>query len=131
MKRREKYRRSVASVAREVAAAVSDVHASSNKNEGDVGLNPSKNHSVTIWSWPKTTAVPYVIVALVSVLVYANSIHGDFVHDDLPAIVNNPDVTCNSNCDWRQVFVNDFWGKRLTDPTSHKSYRPLTVLTFR
>ena len=29
------------------------------------------------------------------------------------------------------VFTNDFWGLPLSDPESHKSYRPLTVLSFR
>ncbi|KAK7077502.1 Transmembrane, partial [Halocaridina rubra] len=29
------------------------------------------------------------------------------------------------------VFLNDYWGKPMTDPLSHKSYRPLTILTFR
>jgi hypothetical protein len=29
------------------------------------------------------------------------------------------------------VFTNDFWGTKLSDPKSHKSYRPLTVLSFR
>ena len=31
----------------------------------------------------------------------------------------------------RSVFSNDFWGLPLSDPESHKSYRPLTVLSFR
>ena len=31
----------------------------------------------------------------------------------------------------RAVFGNDFWGLPLSDPESHKSYRPLTVLSFR
>ncbi len=30
-----------------------------------------------------------------------------------------------------QVFSNDFWGLPLSDPESHKSYRPLVVLSFR
>ncbi len=30
-----------------------------------------------------------------------------------------------------QVFTNDFWGLPLSDPESHKSYRPLVVLSFR
>lgn len=30
-----------------------------------------------------------------------------------------------------QVFSDDFWGNSLSDPESHQSYRPLTVLTFR
>jgi len=29
------------------------------------------------------------------------------------------------------VFSNDFWGSPLSHPESHKSYRPLTILTFR
>ena len=28
-------------------------------------------------------------------------------------------------------LANDFWGTSMADPHSHKSYRPLTVLTFR
>ena len=31
----------------------------------------------------------------------------------------------------RAVLGNDFWGLPLSDPESHKSYRPLTVLSFR
>lgn len=29
------------------------------------------------------------------------------------------------------LWHHDFWGSRLSSNTSHKSYRPLTVLTFR
>ena len=29
------------------------------------------------------------------------------------------------------LFVHDFWGTKLASNSSHKSYRPLTVLTFR
>lgn len=29
------------------------------------------------------------------------------------------------------MFTNDFWGSPLSHPESHKSYRPLTILTFR
>lgn len=31
---------------------------------------------------------------------------------------------------WK-VFSNDYWGLPLSNPESHQSYRPLTVLTFR
>ena len=30
-----------------------------------------------------------------------------------------------------QLFKNDFWGTPISDPESHKSYRPLTILSFR
>ncbi len=70
-----------------------------------------------------------VIIGL-CIISYHNSINGDLVHDDIFAIRTNQDVyqldTPISN-----LLINDFWGKPMTDPTSHKSYRPLTVLTFR
>lgn len=46
------------------------------------------------------------------------------------AIVNNPDVRPGAPLRWA-VFSNDFWGKGLADGASHKSYRPLCVLSFR
>lgn len=69
------------------------------------------------------------VIAVVSVLVYANTLFGGLVFDDNEAIVNNRDV--RENTPLASVFSNDFWGSPLTHPESHKSYRPLTILTFR
>ncbi|KXZ44203.1 hypothetical protein GPECTOR_71g564 [Gonium pectorale] len=44
--------------------------------------------------------------------------------------VHNGDVTNNGNTLWG-LLQNDFWGQRISSPQSHKSYRPLTVLSFR
>lgn len=71
----------------------------------------------------------HFIVALIAVLCYLNGIQGDFVHDDIPAITMNKDVLGLSPIS--QVFRNDFWGTPMADLSSHKSYRPLTTLTFR
>lgn len=71
----------------------------------------------------------YTLVASVGALTYANSLHGEFVHDDIPAIVGNGDVTGANPL--LQLFRNDFWGTPMSEPSSHKSYRPLTTLTFR
>ena len=30
-----------------------------------------------------------------------------------------------------QVFTNDYWGRNMNSASSHKSWRPLTILTFR
>lgn len=70
-----------------------------------------------------------VTVALVALLCFINSYDGEFVFDDSEAIVNNKDLrpTTPLNNIWR----NDFWGSNLSSNSSHKSYRPLTVLTFR
>ena len=74
------------------------------------------------------TVCHYSLVIVACCMCYWNSLSGEFVHDDIVAIVKNPDVTRSSV--WN-IFWNDFWGKSLLDPTSHKSYRPLCVLTFR
>ncbi|GLC66378.1 hypothetical protein PLESTF_000418100 [Pleodorina starrii] len=44
--------------------------------------------------------------------------------------VYNGDVTNDANPLWG-LFLNDFWGQRISSPKSHKSWRPLTVLSFR
>lgn len=74
--------------------------------------------------WKEYTAV--VAVAFTS---YMNAYLGDFVHDDIPAITHNRDVTGQTPI--LDVFKNDFWGAAMSDPSSHKSYRPLTTLSFR
>ncbi|XP_015604969.1 transmembrane and TPR repeat-containing protein 4 isoform X2 [Cephus cinctus] len=61
-------------------------------------------------------------------LCFLNSYNGDFVFDDTEAIVNNDDVKDTLILD---IFKHDFWGTKLIHKQSHKSYRPLTILTFR
>ncbi|XP_041833388.1 protein O-mannosyl-transferase TMTC1 [Melanotaenia boesemani] len=71
----------------------------------------------------------YAVLVALCALCYCNSLHGELVHDDVWAIINNPDVRPGSSL--RNIFSNDFWGKRMADNTSHKSYRPLCILTFK
>ncbi|KAI5703651.1 hypothetical protein M8J75_014558 [Diaphorina citri] len=71
----------------------------------------------------------YSSVVLIAVGVYFNSLGGDLVHDDIVALARNQDVLGGTSVG--QMFTNDFWGTPLSDPASHKSYRPLTTLTFR
>lgn len=70
------------------------------------------------------------LLAGASCLCYGRSLQGEFVHDDVWAIVNNPDVRPGAPLRW-SIFTNDFWGKGMAENTSHKSYRPLCVLTFK
>ncbi|KAM4672190.1 protein O-mannosyl-transferase TMTC1 [Amazona ochrocephala] len=74
-------------------------------------------------------AAAAAVLAGLCALCYGNSLRGEFVHDDVWAIVNNPDVRAATPV--AAVFANDFWGKRMAENTSHKSYRPLCVLTFK
>ncbi|EFN75244.1 transmembrane and TPR repeat-containing protein 4 isoform X1 [Harpegnathos saltator] len=67
------------------------------------------------------------IIVILS-LCFVNSYDGDFVFDDAEAIVKNNDVRDTPL--W-EIFKNDFWGTKLSHNQSHKSYRPLTILSFR
>lgn len=77
----------------------------------------------------KSDLAIYTMVTTTAVLSYINSLNGDFVHDDIPAIVGNGDV--NGVNSLKQLLLDDFWGTPMADPNSHKSYRPLTTLSFR
>ncbi|CAL4062760.1 unnamed protein product [Meganyctiphanes norvegica] len=94
---------------------------------------PRRRHSSNIEQKDQdastSTTWLYLTVWLASVSLYCNALGGDFVHDDISVIKTNPDVLGKTAL--YQLFLNDYWGKPLIDPTSHKSYRPFTILTFR
>ena len=86
--------------------------------------NPKGNHCTQDFQ-----TFVYALPTLAAVLCYVNGLDGDFVHDDRYAITENADATGRAPI--HRLFGDDFWGKPMCDNTSHKSYRPLTVLTFR
>ena len=60
-----------------------------------------------------------------------NTLDGEFVFDDRPAIVDNPDCHPDKS-PLMQAWKNNFWGQEMGSPYSqHASYRPLTIWTFR
>ena len=75
------------------------------------------------------------IGAASSALLYLNSLRSGFPYDDSRAVQENPDVLGHSDDGWTSsiadIFRNDFWGTPLSDPQTHKSYRPLVTLSFR
>ena len=71
----------------------------------------------------------YLTVFLVAICAYMNALAGEFVHDDIPAVVRNRNVLGKGPI--FNVLADDFWGTPMQDLSSHKSYRPLTTLTFR
>ena len=69
---------------------------------------------------------------LLSLACYLNSLSGELpvVHDDISAVRDNQDL--RSSTPFAQLHRDDFWGEPMrSGAVSHKSYRPLTVLTFR
>ena len=60
---------------------------------------------------------------------YLNSLPNNFIFDDREAILTNSDIMLGGP--YRNIFSNDFWGVPMSHTESHKSYRPLTVLSFK
>ena len=72
---------------------------------------------------------PVLILSVVTVLCYLNSLICGFVFDDTSAIRDNRDILPGTPL--TNLFFNDFWGIPMEKEQSHKSYRPLCVLTFK
>ncbi|KRZ22824.1 Transmembrane and TPR repeat-containing protein 2, partial [Trichinella pseudospiralis] len=70
-----------------------------------------------------------IACSMLAMLIRWNTLFADFVYDDIRAIKANMDL--RPETPWKQLFTNDFWGTPLSHSGSHKSYRPLTVASFR
>lgn len=70
-----------------------------------------------------------IFLIVVSLFLYGNTLFAGYAWDDRAAIIGNSDVSGNSS--FTKILTNDFWGQDIKLSDSHKSYRPLTVLTFR
>ncbi|KAM7003091.1 protein O-mannosyl-transferase TMTC3 [Tautogolabrus adspersus] len=79
---------------------------------------------MAVVSWKEILLLTGLVVGC-----YWNSLSCGFVFDDVSAILDNKDLRPSTPL--RSLFLNDFWGTPMAEERSHKSYRPLTVLTFR
>ncbi|KAF4094271.1 hypothetical protein AMELA_G00011300 [Ameiurus melas] len=79
---------------------------------------------MAVVSWKETCLLAALVVGC-----YWNSWLCGFVFDDVSAILDNKDLRPSTPI--QNLFLNDFWGTPMSEERSHKSYRPLTVLTFR
>lgn len=82
----------------------------------------STESKVLRWKMP-------LICAALACVVYANSLDLQFCFDDHSAIKENADL--RTDVPWSNLLWDDFWGMPMHVEGSHKSYRPLCVLTFR
>lgn len=106
------------------SSSASSSCSSSNASSASTSMHYNHNSSQDTDDWRI-----YLFIAVIAIGCYLNGIHGDFVHDDIPAITMNKDVLGATPI--THVFRNDFWGTPMSDINSHKSYRPLTTLSFR
>ena len=70
-----------------------------------------------------------LLLFLLSLMLYFNTFDGGYVWDDRAAIISNRDV--HQETTLTELLSHDFWGQNIRDTLSHKSYRPVTVLSFR
>ena len=77
-----------------------------------------------------TTTALAVLVAGVSIVLYSNTLGHGFVWDDSSAVVHNKDTNPELT-DLSDVWSNDYWGTPMDSTESHKSYRPITIMSFR
>ena len=66
-----------------------------------------------------------LLVLIVGVLVFANSLGNDFVYDDISMIVENSRLDTLGNLE--RFFTTSYWGDAIA---GDKAYRPLTVWSF-
>jgi protein O-mannosyl-transferase len=74
---------------------------------------------------------PSVWIALAAVVAYwdERALKGNWVYDDAGSVLKN--VVVNGEVPWKDVFTRDFWGTSMKEMTSHKSFRPITTITFK
>lgn len=74
---------------------------------------------------------PSFWTAVIAVVAYWDpvALRGKFVYDDAGSVAKN--VVVNGQVPWADAFTRDFWGTPMSEPASHKSFRPITTLTFK
>ena len=78
---------------------------------------------------PRNDNATRIYLASASILCYLNCLLCGFCFDDSSAIRDNKDILPSTPI--YNIFLNDFWGLSMHKEQSHKSYRPLCVLSFR
>jgi protein O-mannosyl-transferase len=72
----------------------------------------------------------YIYTFICSCMMYLNTLNAGLLYDDETGVVRNPCVVDKRSTIY-DVFRSDFWGYPLHMAASHKSYRPITTLSFR
>ena len=91
-------------------------------------MPPASSTTLTLTLWRRPLLW---IPAILAIAAYWDpvALRGPFVYDDVASINNNPVV--KAEVPWTEALTRDFWGTPMSEPQSHKSYRPITTLTLR
>ncbi|GMI06932.1 hypothetical protein TrVE_jg13055 [Triparma verrucosa] len=72
---------------------------------------------------------PSLLPTLLTFLIHLPTINNGIVWDDRAALTLNPDSMATRP--FMELFRNDFWGQDITHDDSHKSYRPVAIMSLR
>ncbi|XP_046810295.1 protein O-mannosyl-transferase Tmtc3 [Lucilia cuprina] len=111
------------------APNVSSANSTSNNFKTSNTLKHFAPSSSNTFSFTSTNLFQLLSIFCLCLLSYYNSTQCGLVFDDISAIRDNKDLRPTTPL--KNIFLNDFWGTPMRKEHSHKSYRPLTVLTFR
>lgn len=75
------------------------------------------------------SVVVCILLFVMCICIFYNSLDNEFVFDDHLAIVNNADT--DPATPFLDLWKHDIWGKDLTAHDSHRSYRPLLIVAFK
>ncbi|XP_004517548.1 transmembrane and TPR repeat-containing protein CG4050 [Ceratitis capitata] len=112
--------------------ANAETRTGSNASNNSYANNSSSSSSSSCGSSSSsssTNILQFLAIVVACVVCYWNSAQCELVFDDISAVRDNKDLRPYTPL--RNIFLNDFWGTPMRKEQSHKSYRPLTVLTFR
>ncbi|KAJ1460132.1 hypothetical protein M885DRAFT_509871 [Pelagophyceae sp. CCMP2097] len=73
---------------------------------------------------------PQLCVVVLAVVIRSNALLNGVVWDDRAAVTLNKDVNTTLTPSGN-VWRDDYWGQSMALPDSHKSWRPLSTLSFR
>lgn len=76
------------------------------------------------------TIRPSIWIMIITIITYYDNIamNGIFVYDDAGSISKN--VVVNGAVPLHEILYRDYWGTPMSHIQSHKSFRPITTLTF-
>ena len=101
------------------------------KMQNAFNFSPSRSKFVTPVGCLAIAAISFVVYALP--LWHASRYYAEeAVLDEMHLISEqqvNADVQGTSS--WKALLLNDYWGRPLDTKSSHKSWRPLSVVSFR
>ena len=77
-----------------------------------------------------TIALYFVLVGSAAWYTFSNTLGHGYTWDDRSALIGNNDIR-PAKQHLAGVWYNDFWGDPMDSEESHKSYRPLTIMSYR